>query len=223
MFAAAPASCPFNATATAPRRRFATIARSDPRRMQVERFIGGVYGRQYGARIDRWAPTLVTLCTDGRLAAAAGYRRAIEPLFLERYLGLPVEDAIAAQAGHRVARRNIVEVGHFVSTLPGEGRRLLLALARHLAGQGCHWVVSTATRELRVLLTRMGLRPFALAPANPRCLGDEAADWGRYYDHAPVVVAGDLAGSLATLERRLMAPSTRCSRDFARVGSACLC
>lgn len=204
VLAASPSSC------AAPRptgpgrnaRRLDTVACDDPRRRAVEGFIAGVYRTHYDARIPHWAPTLVTLCTGARLVAAAGYRRADTPLYLEHYLDAPVEEAIAAHAGHRVERRDIVEVGHFASVQPGEGRRLLVMLARHLAGTGCRWVVSTATRELRELLIHVGLTPYALAPADPARLPGGGAGWGRYYEHAPIVVAGDLPRGLATLEKR---------------------
>lgn len=184
------------------RRVFECIARDDPEREEVERFIAGVYRRHYGARIANWAPTLVAVRIDGRLAAAAGYRHARESLYVEHYLDAPVEQLIAAQSGERVRRDEVVEVGHFASTHAGEGRRMLLRLARHLAEAGCTWVASTATQELRDLLACLGLAPCALAIADPRRLGADAGDWGRYYDHAPVVVAGHLPRSLALLEAR---------------------
>lgn len=199
----AAAACP---TAPLPartaRRRFCTAETGDPARAGLEAFIAGVYAAHHGARVAHWAPTLVALETDGGLAAAAGYRRAASPLYLEHYLDVPVEAAIAARTGHRVDRSTVCEVGHFASNQPGEGRRLLLLLARHLARIGCRWVVSTATRELRELLIGIGLTPYALAPADASRLPDGAAAWGRYYDHAPVVVAGDLLRNLAALERR---------------------
>jgi hypothetical protein len=40
-----------------------------------------------------------------------------------------------------------------------------------------------------------------LAPAQRRCVGDEAPLWGSYYRHAPKVLAGDLLANLAKLER----------------------
>jgi hypothetical protein len=183
-------------------RRFDVVRRGDARRAQVEDFIATVYRSHYGGRIPCWAPTLVTSSIDGRLAAGAGYRPAGETLYLERYLAMPVEHAIAAHAGTRVDRNSIVEVGHFASSNAGEGRRLMRWLAGHLAGLGCRWVVCTATRELRELLVRLGVRPYALAPADPAQAGEDAADWGRYYDHLPVVIAGDLLRSLAVLARR---------------------
>lgn len=187
------------------RRQLDVVTAGAAQRRRAEDFIRSVYADHYGAGVAGWAPTLVTLSTDGALAAAAGYRDARTPLYLENYLDRPVHELIAARAGQPVAREDIVEVGHFASRQPGEGRRLLLLLARHLADEGYRWVVSTATRELRELLMHVGLRPLALAPADPARV-PSAGTWGTYYDHEPVVVAGDLLRGLAALEKRHAAP-----------------
>jgi hypothetical protein len=171
-----------------------------PQRDRLEAYIADVYHAHYGARISQWAPVLVGLASEGRILAAAGYRDAAEPLFLEHYLAAPIEAVIAERTGARVARGEIVEVGHLAAGHPGAGRRLLPMLARHLARLGYRWVVSTATRELRALLAHLGMRPLALARADPGQLGADAADWGCYYDHEPVIVAGDLLRSLAVID-----------------------
>ncbi len=180
---------------------FAVAEPGAPMRGRLEAYVAEVYRAHYGARVAHWAPALVGLAANGRILAAAGYRDGAEPLFLERYLAAPIEEVIAERAGAPVHRREIVEVGHFAAMQPGEGRRLLPLLARHLAERGYRWVVSTATRELRLLLARLDMRPLALARADPAGLGADAADWGCYYEHEPVVVAGDLLRSLPVIER----------------------
>jgi len=182
-------------------RSFFVAAADAPDRARLESYIAGIYRSHYDARIGQWAPTLVGLAAEGRVLAAAGYRDASGPLFLERYLEAPIEAVIAARTGTRVARSEIVEVGHFAAGQPGEGRRLLPVLARHLARLGYRWVVSTATRELRVLLAHLRMRPLALGRADPDELGADAAQWGCYYDHEPIVVAGDLLRSLPLIEQ----------------------
>jgi hypothetical protein len=146
-------------------------------------------------------PWLASLVDGESTIAAAGYRRASQPLFLERYLAAPVNETLSSRAGVRIARDAIFEVGHFAAARAGAGRSLMAALARHLAGLGCDWVVSTATVELRALLRRTGIRALPLATAHPGAVGHEAACWGSYYAHSPMVVAGELAESLATLKR----------------------
>lgn len=181
--------------------RFLVVGPGHPQRAAVEAFIAGIYGRHYDARITHWSPWLVALFRRDRLLAAAGYRRAGEPLYLERYLDAPIEATIAAaHPGRAVVRDSIVEVGHFASTYPGDGRRLLRPLARHLATLECRWVTFTATRELRTLFEHFGLVAPSLGRADPARLGSSAGAWGRYFDHKPFVLAGELQPNLARLE-----------------------
>jgi hypothetical protein len=172
-------------------------------RTEVESFIADVYRRRFGAHLEQFAPSLVAVREHGRIVAAAGYRDAgAEPLFLERYLAHPVEVVLASHAGRTPARSSIVEVGHLAAVQAGRGPRLIAQLGAHLAARGYQWVVSTLTQELRRLLLRMGVAPLTLAPADPAALGAAAAQWGSYYQHRPVVVAGHLPQALRHLRAR---------------------
>ncbi len=174
------------------------------RRTEVEDFIRGVYRERHGAEVRHFAPVLVSLHeADGSVMAAAGYRCAGHgALFLERYLNGPVEACLGLAGAAEPVRSRIVEVGHLAGTRAGAGRQLIMALGPHLATQGFEWVVSTLTQELRHLFLRLGIAPLALGVADPALLGDEAASWGSYYDHSPVVLAGPLALALQVLARR---------------------
>ena len=184
--------------------RLLVIDRAHPDRLAVESFIQTIYAACHGARVRHFMPTLVALRDgEGMLLAAAGYRDAGEqPLFLERYLDRPVERLLAAGGAPLPARARIVEVGQLVAAQAGQGRRLILQLGPHLAAQGFDWVVGTLTRELRHLFTRLGIAPMALGIADPALLGAEAADWGSYYEHHPLVVAGQIAPALQVLMQR---------------------
>ncbi|WP_374658685.1 thermostable hemolysin [Inhella sp.] len=169
-----------------------------PQRAEVEAFIRAIYAERFGARVQHFAPMLVAQFDAEGLAAAAGFRAAEHgPLFLERYLDAPVESLLQLPA-----RRGIVEVGHLAARRAGEGRRLILQMGPLLAQQGVRWVVSTLTEELRHLFLRLGVAPLALGVADPQRLGVEAADWGDYYAHHPVVLAGSLDTALQVLARR---------------------
>ncbi|MCZ8252259.1 MAG: thermostable hemolysin [Hylemonella sp.] len=176
----------------------------DEARAEVERFIHSVYRERYGARVQHYAPMLVSLRNaDHEIIAAAGYRIAdAAPLFLERYLSQPVEALLASDATPRVARARIVEVGHLSASQAGAGKRLIHLMGPHLASLGLDWVVSTLTQELQHLFVRLGITPLALGVADPALLGAAAADWGSYYDHRPVVVAGRIDLALRMLDRR---------------------
>ena len=89
-----------------------------------------------------------------------------------------------------VSRERIVEVGNLAADKAGGSLFVILNLARHFDRLGFEWVVFTATRELVGIFTRLGLPLLAIASADPARLGDEATDWGSYYDTAPIVVAG---------------------------------
>lgn len=175
---------------------------SDPRRAAVEAFIQHVYRRRYDAQVTHFAPTLVALWDGDSITAAAGYRAAsTAPLFLERYLSSPIEALLAAHATDTPLRGQIVEVGHLAAVRAGEGRRLVLMLASHLGERGCEWVVGTLTGELRQLFLRIGIVPLTLGVADPAALGEDARNWGSYYDHSPVVLAGQLAKAMRHVAR----------------------
>ncbi|MFO6419891.1 thermostable hemolysin [Hylemonella sp. W303a] len=186
------------------RRHLAVHPVDDEERPQVERFIHDVYRDRYGARVQHFAPTLISLRDEaGEISAAAGYRVADSgPLFLERYLSEPVEALLGRDACASVSRARIVEVGHLSAVQPGAGKRLIHLMGPHLASLDLEWVVSTLTQELQHLFVRLGITPLALGLADPALLGADAADWGSYYDHRPVVVAGRLDLGLRALARR---------------------
>ena len=192
----------------APRDRrpgLAVVPADHAQRGEVEGFIQAVYAARYGARVPGFMPSLVALRdADGELVAAAGYRCAgDEALFLERYLGGPVERRLPQDGSMPPARGGIVEVGHLASARAGQGRRLILQLGPHLAAQGFDWVVSTTTQELRHLFARLGIEPLVLGVGDPALLGAEAAAWGSYYDHRPLVLAGRIAPALRVLSRQV--------------------
>lgn len=179
----------------APRLRL--IDAGDPQRAEVEAFIHRVYAERFGADVHRFAPQLVVLEDDSGIQAAVGFRPAeAATLFLERYLPAPVEELLG------VPRQRIVEVGQLAAARAGEGRRLILLMGPLLVQQGFDWVVSTLTAELRQLFLRLGVAPLALGVADPDRLGADAAAWGSYYEHRPVVLAGQLDAALQALARR---------------------
>lgn len=170
----------------------------------VEDFIHQVFRQRYGAQVRQFAPLLVSLHgVRGERVAAAGYRDAGDaPLFLERYLRAPVQLLLPGVP----ARARIAEVGHLAAVQAGEGRRLIRLLGPLLAAEGFEWVVCTLTQELRHLFTRMGVAPLALGVADPAALGEQAQQWGSYYDHRPLVLAGRLDTALAALAGGRVAP-----------------
>src|SRR3990167_3987893 len=85
--------------APAPVPRLTVHTVDDPRRGEVEAFIGRVYARRFGARVTGFAPTLVCLRDplSQQIVAAAGYRRAHQgTLFLQRYPPAALREFLAA-------------------------------------------------------------------------------------------------------------------------------
>lgn len=180
------------------------VGADSPRRQEAENFIRRIFRDRHGAFVRSFAPNLLLLEEHRRVIAAAGWRGADEePLFLERYLDEPVESLLERLTGLRLPRERLVEVGHLASDKAGGSVQVILSLARHLAQSGYEWVVFTATGELVRIFTKLGLPLLALAKADPARLGEQARDWGNYYDTRPVVVAGrirlalDRIGALA--------------------------
>ena len=204
-FAPNPGSVPHRAAGTASGPQFSWHPLNDPGRAEVERFIQRVYARHFGANVRHFAPHLVCLRDrmSGEIVAAAGYRQASEaPLFLERYLERPVEQCLALPGAPVPSRDGIFEVGHLAAERSGEGRRLIFLMAQHLASRRAQWVVSPLSEVLRHLFVRLGITPQARGRADATALGDGAGEWGSYYDHHPVVLAGQVQHALRLFERR---------------------
>ncbi|WP_306603107.1 thermostable hemolysin [Azonexus sp.] len=173
-----------------------------PQRAAAESFIADIFRSHYDAEVKSFAPNLMLLERAEQIVATAGWRCAGEDrLFLENYLDVPIETAVARLAGQPVRREAIVEVGNLAATRAGGSVDVILSLAAHLDRLGYEWVVFTATNELIGIFRRLGLPPLALAPADPSRLGEQAADWGSYYDSKPVVVAGRIRLALDMVKR----------------------
>jgi hypothetical protein len=174
-----------------------------PHRARAEAFISDIFQRHYDAELSSFAPNLMLLEKNGRIAAVAGWRCAgTERLFLENYLDAPIETAVSRLAGRPVDRQRIVEVGNLAAEVRGGSVEVMVTLAAHLDRLGFEWVVFTATSELIGMLRRLGLPPLALASADPERLGTDARLWGSYYAAHPVVVAGRIRLALEKAKPR---------------------
>ena len=167
------------------------------RRAALEQFVRQRFEQQHGARIRHFMPCLFSLENQaGQLLGAVGVRSGNSgPLFLERYLDKPIQNAIGARLGHtEPGRDELVEVGNLAADSPGAARLLIVALTDLLVALGFRWVTFTGTATLLNSFQRLGLAPIALGEAEPARMGEELADWGRYYDSRPWVMAGDIHG-----------------------------
>ncbi len=182
-------------------------------RGEIEGFIRQCFATAHGARIGHFMPRLLSLRTKrSDLIAAFGLRAAANSrLFLENYLDRPIEDVLQSRRGETVRREEIIEVGNLSALYPGAARWLIVALTAMLHDEGYKWVTFTGTSALRNGFSRLGLRPVELGAATLEHLPlSDRVDWGSYYDHAPMVMAGDIAyGYHSLLEQRNLADLLR--------------
>lgn len=176
-----------------------------PQRRQVEGFLEAAYATAFGGTIRTHYPILMSVWDgDETLHAAAGFRfAACQPLFLEQYLDQPVEEAVGEAFNGPVTRGEIAEIGNLAANSPGASIFLFLALAGYLQQHGCRYATATSTRQLRRMFRQVGFGVSPLQDARPERLTTGSADWGSYYEHDPVVMAGEIAPAFDPLQRRL--------------------
>lgn len=177
------------------------VAADAARRAAVQDFVRDRFAAHYQANVQHFMPCLYGLeADDGSVHGAVGCRSAAaEPLFLERYLDAPIEDVIAARTGEAVHRADVVEVGNLAARGAGMSRLLIVALTRLLAAEGVCWAGFTGTPALINSFRRLGIALHGLAPADPRRLGMDPAqwraEWGSYYDTRPQVMVAAVPGA----------------------------
>ena len=177
-----------------------------PEREKVEAFIRDIYGKAYHADIGIHYPTLMSVRTEsGQILAATGFRYAVEePLFLEQYLGQPVEQRLTRQYGQTIPRTAIVEIGNLASSGGGASVYLFAALSAYLYTRGIRYATITGTHTLRDRLQKLGLGPQELCAADPLLLPEaERECWGSYYEQRPQVLSGSVAEGMHHLRHAL--------------------
>jgi hypothetical protein len=168
--------------------------REHPLRGELERYVQEVFNAKHGARVKSFMPTLLALQgRGGQVCGVTGYRFATdEALFLERYLDVPIEEAIRAATNANVSRTDIVEVGNLASLRCKAAVHLVALLPRLLVDKGRSWVVFTATEGVRTILERFGAPVYELAPARAERVAGLGDEWGEYYRSDPRIMAGYL-------------------------------
>ncbi|PYB80942.1 thermostable hemolysin [Pseudomonas sp. LB-090624] len=166
----------------------------EPGRDELEHFIHRCFADVHHADVHHYLPELLALRdSHGQLIAAAGIRPASSgPLFLERYLDVPLESAISHITSLPLGRECMVEVGNLASLSAGSARIMITAVTWLLARRGLQWVAFTGASTLINSFQRLGLVPTLLAPADPARLGEPAEQWGSYYAQHPQVFVGEI-------------------------------
>jgi hypothetical protein len=173
----------------------ALIDASHPERKRVEAFIAQRFLEVHGAQITAFMPQMLALFDDqGAVRAAVGMRDAsLERMFLEYYLDIPVEQAIADQAtpGRVIEERErIVEIGNLASIDRLASRSLFKLLAHRLFADDYQWAVFTGCSSLHRMFATLGIETLSLGRALQSRLPVDQQTWGGYYEDNPLVVAG---------------------------------
>ena len=171
--------------------------------MAARNFIEALYRERFGSRTRVHYPRLLVLADgSGCVAAAVGIRHAAESgLFLEQYLDVPVEQAIASACGYEVRREGLVELGSLAAASSRAAMYLIAAMAAYMKHQGFDCALVTSTDQLRRLFAHFGFALRCLGDARKEALPDGGGEWGDYYDHAPRVLAGSVTHCFAAVSR----------------------
>lgn len=172
---------------------FTVYERGAPGRGELEHRIRHQFDCHFGARIGSFMPELACYRHPHGATAVVGMRAAAnETLFLEAYLGMPIEKVVRRVGTCDTPRSRIVEVGQFVVDDRAAVARFFVDLVPFLAGRGYDWVCFTGTRVIRTRLARIGFHGLELTTAAEARVRPTDDRWGRYYMNEPVVTLGKL-------------------------------
>ena len=191
-------------------------------RQELEAFIARKFEDQHDAQINEFLPYLLSLRDSDQLSAVVGLRLAKESgFFLERYLDVPIEQAISQAFRTPVDSDRIVEIGNLAATTPGSARMLFAILASVLHQAGLRWVVCTATPQVKSMLDKIQFPSRAICSADAARLEDSASRWGDYYATCPQVIVGDseAAAYRVASDRTLSALTYRLAQPIRRMAA----
>jgi hypothetical protein len=176
-----------------------------PERVRVESFIQKVYAESYNAKIIVNYPILMSVRdVAGNIMAAVGFRPAMkEPLFLEQYIGSPIEESLSAVYSKKIQRDQIAEIGNLASAGGGASIFLFMAMASHLNNIGISHAVVTGTDYLHKKFIQLGLNPQKICDAAPEAVSRNIDKWGSYYETNPRVLVGSIPDGIVRLKTAL--------------------
>lgn len=179
------------------------VNRQHQLRAAVEHFICDKYWLSFRACVTQLPERLLAL-TDpaGTLVAACALTPAAsQVVFSERYLAHPAELLLSQHFATNIVRSQFAEVGALAcrnfSYLP----ILFAAIVDTARNDGFEYLLFTATQQLQRHLVRFQLPTVRLGEAPDVALPDkERPLWGDYYQHHPVVLAGQTNDGLPLLD-----------------------
>lgn len=173
-------------------------------RTEMEHYIAKQFQTSYGASVKDFLPFFLSLRCNNKLSAVTGISSAgTNALFIEQYLGNPIEDEINHFSAQHVQRSAIAEIGNLAATHRGSSQLLFILLAAILHQANIEWLVFTATPQVQKTISKLGFQLQPIKEASPLCLNQSSRQgWGRYYDTKPMVVAGRLDEAIETINDR---------------------
>jgi len=162
-------------------------------RTALETFIQDGFERQHGAAVRSFMPVLIGMFdAAGTVVGAAGYRPASrERLYLEQYLGEPIEAIVARRfPALTVTRADIAEIGNFACRDCTTALRMVEILAEFMLERDHRWTVFTATRTVRGIMRHLGIGLTELGRADKSRVVVPGDEWGSYYQTDPRVMLG---------------------------------
>ncbi|MHB8921587.1 MAG: thermostable hemolysin [Halothiobacillus sp.] len=172
-----------------------------PDRPETQDFIRHVFHHAHGAALTAFYPNILKFSIDAHIRAAVGCRDGCsDGLFSAQYVDRPLHERAAECLGHSIAPSEMVEVGNLAISDPGQSRWVIAATTVFLAAAGYRWVLFTASTPLANAFKRLGLKPLALAAADPARLPDLGDSWGSYYAGHPQLYLGDIHAGLQKLQ-----------------------
>jgi hypothetical protein len=163
-----------------------------PNRAELEHFVQHRFQQTHQATVTHFMPKLLSLRDNAQqLRAVCGLRHAHqEPLFLERYLDTPIEQALSTHVGCAIPRHQILEIGNLAVLEPACIRSLLASVSVYLHSTDAKWAVFTGITSLRNALNKLHMPLHILGEASIDALPiEERAAWGSYYAHRPQIMA----------------------------------
>lgn len=164
-------------------------------------FIREHYSQHFDAQLAVLMPWILMLCDgENNLLAACGVMPASQgALFLEQYLDKPAEASLTERGFNNADRNSIVEAGNFAAVDGAAARVMYAAVCLLLNNYRYQYIMFTGTQKIRNIFARLNLMPVCISTADHAKVTDGETVWGRYYQHKPQVMAGDLAGGQKAL------------------------
>lgn len=174
--------------------RFEVAGHDSIIRLSLESRVRSGFGHHFDACIEGFMPDLAVYRHVSGAVGVIGIRGASDDLlFLERYVDQPIESVVSDAVQRPIPRREIVEVGQFIVDDKAIVSAFFRDLVPFLRSRGYEWVCFTATNRIRALLSKIGFSGKPVAMATQDKVGNDAMNWGTYYQFEPCVIVGKLS------------------------------